>query len=175
MSGNPRSSVSVAAFRRWITAAALCVVPTATTPATATVTAAARAGAANAAAVGDADADAAADAVRLYASDAHVLMEIDLSCGELGSWRLAHGPSHFMPALAVADDGVRVFFATTHVVGELNTRTGVHATLMAVSEQCFGMDATYEMSGLAIDRAAGALFMTYSNANGIARLHGIRP
>jgi hypothetical protein len=122
-----------------------------------------------------ADAEAEVDAVRLYISELMGVIELDLSCGQQRSW----GLGSVVTALTVADDGVRVFVASDVVIRELNTRTGM-ATLMVAPDGPSGwvrdtVGSKFAVSGMTVDRMAGALLLSDSAMHGIMRLCGIRP
>jgi hypothetical protein len=75
------------------------------------------------------------DAVRLYASDSHSVLELDLSRGTLRSWSMPvqYGHQH-VTGLAMADDGVRVFAVCAPFVAEIDTRTDAVTVLLTFAQ-----------------------------------------
>jgi hypothetical protein len=160
----------IEAFRRHINAWALCLAPAAKPPASQSL-----ASPSTNARGGRADGDA--DAVHLFAGDGHRVLELDLSRGRLRSWDMPFTDA-YVTGLAAVDDGDRVFVVARRIIAELDTRTGAMTTLVTVprsSRDPAGRPLFDYGSGVAIDRAAGALLFADYNSHTILRVCGIRP
>jgi hypothetical protein len=130
----------------------------------------------------DAKADSDRDVGRLFVGCTDGVHAFDLTEGKRTRFEFDGNP--FIRALAVTEDGARLFVVTSPAIHAVDTRTGASTTLITmVDGACFRAGPVTsdkrttgrleDVAGCVIDKATRSLVMCEYTANRIVRLRGV--